>query len=95
MVIGLYFTHLPRSPPWADFIWNRGRPSGRRRNHLCQISWRSVKGVDSVEMGFEKRGSHREIRDSLSPLTLSCRYRAASDYYIREFKFDSPDGVTY
>ena len=41
----LYFTHLPRSPPWTDLheSWHRG--SCPRRNHLWQIFCQSVKGV--------------------------------------------------
>ena len=33
----LYFTHLPRSPPWTDFyqIWYTA--SSRGRNHECKI----------------------------------------------------------
>ena len=42
--ISLYFTHFPRSPPSTDLhqIWRSRR--GRRRNHLYQIFWWSVKG---------------------------------------------------
>ena len=33
----LYFTHLPRSPPWTDLHEILHRGSSRRRNQLCQI----------------------------------------------------------
>ena len=36
-----------------------------------------LRGMDSV--GVENRGSHRQ---RLSPLTLCCRYRAASDVSV-------------
>ena len=40
----LYFTHVPRSPPWTDMylIWHSYR--GLRHNHLWQIFWWSVEG---------------------------------------------------
>jgi len=42
--VSLYFTHLPRSPPWTDLheIWHRG--SCPEPNHPWQIFCQSVKG---------------------------------------------------
>ena len=40
----LYFTHLPRSPPWMDChqIWLVGWSHGP--NQLCQIFWQLIQG---------------------------------------------------
>ena len=73
--ISLYFTHLPRSPPSTDLhqIWRSRR--GRRRNHLYQIFWWSVKGC--LFCGGSKIAiSHWQNQ---SPLTQGWRYRAARD----------------
>jgi len=40
----LYFTHLPRSPPWTDLHQICHSRRGRQCNHYKQIFWWSVKG---------------------------------------------------
>ena len=73
--ISLYFAHLPRSPPSTDLhqIWHSRR--GRRRNHLYQFFWWSVKGC--LFCGGSKIAiTHWQ---SQSPLTQGWRYRAARD----------------
>jgi len=75
------------TPPWTDLhqIWYWG--TSCRRNHL----WRSVNGGRFLGW-FENQGSHSRVElswaESLSPLTLCCRfrYRAASDIVIMQAK---------
>ena len=77
----LYFTYLPRSPPWTDLhqIWHR--VSSPRRNHVCQIFCRSVQGFRFC-MGSKFAILHWLSR---SPLTQCSRYRAACD--IQHLRF--------
>ena len=73
----LYFTHLPRSPPWKDLRLNWYSGSSHGRNQLWQLFfiWQPVKGF-----GF-CRGPKFVISHwlSRSPLTQCWRYRAARD----------------
>jgi len=71
----LYFTHLPRSPPWTDLhqIWRSC--TGRRHNHLYQIICWSVKGCGFCG-GSKIAISHWQ---SQSPLTQGWRYRTVRD----------------
>ena len=80
----LYFTHLPRSPPWKDLHQNWYSGSSRGYNQLWQFFWQSVKGF-----GF-CRGPKFAISHwlSRSPLTQCWRYRAARDSSYRLIIFD-------
>jgi len=48
----VYFTHLPRSPPWRDLhkILRDGSP--RRRSNRAKFYLNRVRGFDSVGIEF-------------------------------------------
>jgi len=66
---------MPRSPPWTDLHQICHSRRGRRRNHLYQFFWWSVKGCGFCG-GSKIAISHWQ---SKSPLTQGWRYRAARD----------------
>jgi len=83
----VYFTHLPRSPPWGDLhkILRDGSP--RRRNQPCQILSQSDQGFRFCR-GANFWLSHRKEK---SPLTQGLNYPSACDNFLVCDSVNTPD----